>query len=165
MESKNLREVLKKWSDMNLKEDSILIFGQDNTQFKSIEDAVRAGEFRPILKKASDLIIEDLNGLKLEVTKKDDLKELYNFLKSWFGDSDKSSKKSESPKAEGELGELQKEIKGLKANSNRPTISKDLKKRIFYYYENNSISKNQLAKDLDIAYPTIINIIKKFEDS
>lgn len=158
-----MKEILKKWSGKILDENSILIFGQDGTQFASLEEAVKAGEFQPTLKRASDLIIEDLNGLKLEVTKKDDLKDLYKILKSWFGDSEKIPRKTESFNAEGGLGALQKEIERLKEGSKRPTISDDLKMQIFQYFKNNSISKNQLAKDLDIAYPTIINIIKKFE--
>ncbi len=166
MESKNLGKILKKWSGINLKEDTILIFGKDNIKFDSLEDAVKAGEFQPTLKKASDVLIEDLNGLKLEVTEKNDLKELYNILKSWFGDSDKSSNKNQSSNIPGQLEDIKAEIKALnEGNTKRTTISDGLKDKIFKYFQNNSISKNQLAKDLGIAYPTIINIIKKFDKS
>jgi len=163
MESKRMEDVIKKWTGINLNEDSIQIYGQDGTKFKTLEDAVKAGEFQPRLKMISDSIIEDLNGLKLEVTKKDDLKGLYKILKSWFGEPDKTLKKNESSNISGELEDLKKEIIGLKANSKRPTINNDLKEKIYNYYKDNSISKNQLAIDLNIAYPTIINIIKKFE--
>jgi hypothetical protein len=163
MESKNLGEILKKWSGINLKEDPILIIGKNNTKYETPEDAVNAGEFQATFKRASNLVIEDLNGLMLKVTEKDDLKDLYNFLKSWFGDSDKPLKKNELSNIAVKLEDLKIEIEGLKANSKRPTISNNLKNKIFKYYKDNSISKNQLAKDLGIAYPTIINIIKKFE--
>lgn len=164
MESKNLGEILKKWSGANLKEDPILIIGKNNTKYDTPEDAVNAGEFQATFKRSSDLIIEDLNGLMLEVTKKDDLKELYKFLKSWFGDSDKSSNKNQSSNRAGQLEDIKAEIKALnEGNTKRTTISDGLKEKIFQYFKNNSISKNQLAKDLGIAYPTIINIIKKFE--
>lgn len=166
MESKNLGEILKKWSGINLKEDTILIFGKDNVKFDSLEDAVKAGEFQPTLKRASDLVIEDLNGLKLEVTKKDDLKDLYNFLKSWFGDSAKSSKKNESSYLGKNLEELKSEIKALnKDNIKRTTLTLDLKKNIFHYYKNNSISKKELAGHLGIAEVTLNNLIRDNEKS
>lgn len=174
MESKNLGEILKKWSGINLKEDTILIFGKDNVKFDSLEDAVKAGEFQPTLKRASDLVIEDLNGLKLEVTEKEDLKDLYNFLKSWFGDSDKPLKKNEPfkekdlPIREKELEELKIKVKPfIKGKGERSSFSSDLKKEIFEFYRKweGTINKTKLAKGLGIDYQKLVNTIKYGEKS